>query len=105
MLGIAGCDFDGGDCCAYEIINSPSFGDGECNGGEANTEGCSYDNGDCNDFRRSHPDCPLTDLSMVEGADDVILGDGVCDSGLYNSNGCGHEFGDCNRGQIGQPVI
>ncbi len=99
------CDYDGGDCCPYQIINDPSFGDGLCNGGIQSSERCGYDSGDCHLFRISYPNCPLNDLSQNEGTNSTILGDGFCDSGIYNTEECGLEYGDCNEGQVGQTML
>ncbi len=104
MFMNAECDYDGGDCCPYDVINNPPFGDGQCDA-KFNTEKCGYDNGDCNDFRLSYPDCPFDDLSQSVRANDVVIGDGLCNGELYSIEECGYEFGDCNLGQVGQTVL
>lgn len=113
------CEYDKGDCidynnnycskgdfcCPIYIYNRTSFGDGRaCNGGIAATALCNYDNNDCSEFNRDYPECPLEDLSEIDGSGNVILGNDVCDSGIYNSNECGWEFKDCAVGQVGQDV-
>jgi len=104
MFMSADCDYDGGDCCPYDIINNPSFGNGECNGGMMASMECGYDNTDCFSFINQFSKCPLTSLARNSGADAVVFGDGDCDGGIYNIWTCGYEYGDCNYGQLGQSM-
>jgi len=98
------CNYDGGDCCPLEIIDSPLFGDGQCNIGEnINSKKCGYDNGDCVNFIQMHPNCPLEELAGFDD-DETVLGNGFCDGGLYTSLSCGFKNGDCDVGQIGQDI-
>jgi len=94
-FAIPQCDYDGGDCCPYNIQRTLSFGDGKCHGGIMTTELCGYDNGDCRDFVTTYPLCPLEELAAMNGSATVILGDGICDSQVYNITECGYENGDC----------
>lgn len=95
------CEYDGGDCCPYNIYQSVLFGDGKCDGGRYNTEGCLYDFSDCETFNRDYPNCNLDDaLLMSASSAGYILGDGICDGGAYNSEECGFEYGDCEKSQI-----
>eukprot|EP00554_Chaetoceros_debilis_P008666 CAMPEP_0194102806 /NCGR_PEP_ID=MMETSP0150-20130528/3335_1 /TAXON_ID=122233 /ORGANISM="Chaetoceros debilis, Strain MM31A-1" /LENGTH=91 /DNA_ID=CAMNT_0038789833 /DNA_START=30 /DNA_END=301 /DNA_ORIENTATION=- len=90
MFAIEQCEFDGGDCCPYNIHQSVLFGDGKCDGGLYNTEGCLYDFGDCNSFNRDYPNCNLDDASLISASSaGYILGDSICDGGAYNSEECG----------------
>ncbi len=93
----ADCDYDGGDCCPYEIINDPSFGDGICDK-EMNTKGCGYDNGDCIDYNRDFAGCPL---NLV--FENPTFGDGQCNGGIASTERCGYDNGDCNPIRIAYP--
>ncbi len=99
------CDFDGGDCCPYNITRSPIFEDGLCNGGKISTKSCGFDGGDCYALLRDYPDCPLDDIAKIEGSSNYILGNGTCEGAMYKSELCGREFGDCDVGQLGQDII
>ncbi len=104
---ISDCDYDGGDCCPYRLINSPTFGDGLCHA-RSSTKECGYDNGDCNTFHRKYPDCPYTQLEQLNKIQlyvEPVLGNGVCESGHYAIRECGWEDSDCDFGQIGQDII
>jgi len=99
------CEYDGGDCCPYEIHQNVLFGNGICDGGLYNTKGCLYDFGDCDTFNEEYPNCILDDeLLKSESSYGIILGDGICDGGAYNSDECGFEFGDCVKAQIGGDI-
>jgi hypothetical protein len=102
------CNFDGGDCCPLDIIQSPKFGDGQCNGGKISTKQCGYDNGDCRAFVNAHDKCSLLLMEDWLNEDEelnTILGDGVCNGSIYSSlKECGYEFGDCGAGQIGKDL-
>jgi hypothetical protein len=90
---IAECDYDGGDCCGYNInsdhctectcfhqqtclagVTHAFVGDGVCND-ETNIAECDYDGGDC---------CP--NLNMV--------GDGICNDETNNLE-CNYDGEDC----------
>jgi len=106
QFAIEQCDYDGGDCCNYDIRQSVLFGDGKCDGGLFNTEGCLYDFGDCDSFHRDFPDCALNDESLIsQSYAGIILGDGICDGGSYNVDECGFEYNDCSKGQIGGDIF
>jgi len=98
------CDFDGGDCCPANITKSPSFGDGQCNGGLYSTRLCGFDDGDCNALHRDYPGCPLDKLSEISGSENIILGNSICEGTIYSNATCGYEAGDCDVGQVGQDV-
>ena len=89
----AECDYDGGDCCGYNIISEHCtectcfhqetclagvthafLGDGICND-ETNIAECSYDGGDC---------CPNPNM----------VGDAICHDET-NHLGCNYDGGDC----------
>jgi len=96
------CEYDGGDCCPYDIQMSPSFGDGKCDGRMHNTAGCLYDYKDCkafNDLYRMYPNESLINTANVR------LGDGICQGGGYDIEECGYEFGDCDKAQISQDIL
>ena len=92
------CDFDGGDCCPYDIINSPSFGDGTCDK-EMNTEGCFFDNGDCAEYNRDLPECPFDIVHNSSSS----FGDGQCNGGMSSTLWCKYDDGDCNQLHIEHP--
>ena len=90
---IAGCSYDGGDCCGYNIttehctictcfhqetclagVTHVYIGDGVCNE-ETNNAECCYDGGDCS-----------PNPSMV--------GDAICHDDI-NHPGCNYDGGDC----------
>ena len=95
-FAIPECDYDGGDCCSYDIQRSPIFRNGQCNGGEIGSKGCEYDGGDCRDFVTMYPSCPL-----AGGDDYIILGNNGCGGGVLATEECGYENGDCDVGQLG----
>ena len=90
---IAECDYDGGDCCGYNItsehctectcfhqetclagVTHAFVGDGVCND-ETNNAECDYDGGDC---------CPNPNM----------VGDGICNDETNNLE-CNYDGGDC----------
>ena len=90
---IAGCNYDGGDCCGYNINSEHCtectcfhqetclagmtqflVGDGICND-ETNIAECNYDGGDC---------CPNSNM----------VGNGVCNDETNNLE-CNYDGGDC----------
>ena len=90
---IAECEFDGGDCCGYNItsedctdctcfhletclagVTHAFIGDGVCND-ETNMAECDYDGGDC---------CPNPNM----------VGDGICNDET-NQHECNYDGGDC----------
>ena len=90
---IAGCNYDGGDCCGYNItsehctectcihqetclagVNHAFVGDGVCND-ETNIPECDYDDLDC---------CLNPNL----------VSDGICNDGTNNPD-CNYDGGDC----------
>ena len=103
--------------CHVEI--QAKIGDGNCDGGQYNTEDCGWDGGDC--LSNCHVDNPEWigdgfcngggynteecgwdgDDCVVEGYPDchVVrpqwIGDGSCDGGKYNTRECGWDGGDC----------
>ena len=96
-FAIPECDYDGGDCCPYDIQRSPIFfRNGQCNGGEIGSKGCEYDGGDCRDFVTMYPSCPL-----AGGDNHTILGNNVCEGGVLATEECGYKNGDCDVGQLG----
>ncbi len=105
QFAIPECDYDGGDCCPYNITRSPEFQDGQCNGGLISTMGCTYDGGDCDALVREFPECPLDSIAAIDGSSDIILGDGICESAMYAGETCGREYGDCDVGQFGQDIL
>mmetsp|Transcript_1040 Transcript_1040/g.1512 ORF Transcript_1040/g.1512 Transcript_1040/m.1512 type:complete len:724 (+) Transcript_1040:2045-4216(+) len=96
------CEYDGGDCCPYDIQMSPSFGDGKCDGRMHNTAGCLYDYKDCKAFNDLYRNCPN---EALVGTTNVRLGNGICEGGGYDIEECGYEFGDCDQAQIGQDIL
>ena len=82
MFMNSNCDYDGGDCCPYEIINDPSFGDGRCDD-RMNTRECGYDDGDC-------LDCPIDSFFGPS------FGDGQCNGGIASTAQCVYDNGDCD---------
>lgn len=81
-----GCNFDDGDCLAFNIaypgcrvVETYMIGDGECNP-EFNLIECGFDGGDC---------CPVEN--------DDRLGDGHCDGFVFNTPICGYDGGDCEE--------
>ena len=105
-----GCDWDGGDCCGYDIIGmqmyncehqeclclDPNFvepdwdscgspwwwNDGDCNV-ENNNSGCQWDGGDCDQYSEQYS-C---------GAP-WWVNDNTCDD-ENNNSGCNWDGGDC----------
>lgn len=92
-INIAACDYDGGDCCSFDGINTerctecvchlqetcaagmhPNVGDGFCNE-EINIHECNYDGGDC---------CANADL----------IANGICND-ESNHKTCMYDGGDC----------
>ncbi len=92
------CGYDAAQCCPLNITSQASFGDGQCNGGQMNTELCHNDDGDCDAFVRDFPNCPLDEIAEMKGSSEIILGDGICEGGLYANDECGLEFRDCDAG-------
>ena len=79
-LGVSSC-----------FAEDPSrLGNGECDGGEYNTEECGWDGGDCiehNSLKQKYPDCHVYHPSWI--------GNGHCHKGEYNTEECGWDGGDC----------
>ena len=111
----AECDYDGGDCCGYNItserctectcfhqetclsgVTHAFVGDGICND-DTNIAECDYDGGDCCGI------CVVTDhcencacLAGVldNGITNPLVGDGVCND-ITNIVECDYDGGDC----------
>ena len=75
-FAIPQCEYDGGDCCPYDVHLSTLYGDGNCNAGLFNTEGCLFDFGYCDSFNRAHPNCTLDEAFLTMSGADTILGNG-----------------------------
>ena len=139
------CAWDGGDCCAETCvsgeftcggstyvcldpdvlanrtdescnIDQPSYlGDGWCDGGDFNTEGCAWDGGDCCEETCTDDAylCGVSSYNCLNPAYSLInwtetncsasmdffhyYADGYCDEliGPYNTRACGWDGGDC----------
>jgi len=80
------CNFDDGDCLAFNIaypgcrvVETYRIGNGQCEP-EFNTVECGFDGGDC---------CPVMG--------DDWLGDGICHGGIFNTEICDWDEGDCKE--------
>ncbi len=104
------CGNDNFDC---EQVEVPGFdgcvvpdhqllGNGECDGGDYNTENCKWDGGDCDEHNRVYPNCQLSDMSTFSdgkchhGEPGYIFSSGILNSKQNtNSMECGYDGGDC----------
>ena len=111
MNNNAECNYDGGDCCGYNVNTDhcsdcicyfnetciagthPLVADGFCND-ETNTVECNYDGGDC------CGSCILKNLCnecvCLSGANvtNVLIGNGFCNDEANNAD-CYYDGGDC----------
>ena len=82
----AGCNWDGGDCCADTCVDSSSFLCGEDSA-----------------YYCLNPD---SDTSHCNVGFDSRLGDGKCDTaGYYNTMACGWDGGDCCESTCRNPIV
>ena len=93
------CGWEDGDCEDFDPEKYPncktipeqklyasSIGNGDCNGGDLNTEECGYDGGDCLKFNAMFSGCEVDKISEI--------GDGKCQR-KYNTQECKFDDGDC----------
>ena len=112
---IAGCNFDGGDCCGYNITSEHCtdctcfkletclagvihafVGDGVCND-ETNIAECDYDGGDCCGYTVNTDfcfDCKCYINETCVAGTHPLLGDGFCNDETNNPD-CNYDGGDC----------
>ena len=97
---IAGCNYDGGDCCGYNInsehctectcfhqesciagVTHAFVGDGVCND-ETNIAECNYDGGDCCGYNITSEHCTectcFHQETCLAGVTHAFIGDGAC---------------------------
>jgi hypothetical protein len=121
----AGCNYDGGDCCGYNInsehctectcfhqetclsgVTHSLVGDGVCND-ETNIAECDYDGGDCCHcvFTEHCEDCACLSGVLDGGITNPLVGDGVCNDKTNNAE-CDYDGGDCcpNPNMVGDGI-
>ena len=73
---------------SYPNCNVPNLNkinDGNCDGGQYDTEQCGWDGGDC--IVQGYAECQVANPNKI--------GDGNCDGGQYNTEQCGWDGEDC----------